>query len=229
MSKINISGTTIVDLSHALEPNIPCFPGLPQPTVKVFSSKEKGATFNIELLAFCPHSSTHLDAPWHYIKGGKRIDELAPDHLLGPAIIVDMCHKTGDVPITSQDIKQWETENNLLIKAGDAVLVYTGHDKYWKLGEAGNEFWQHGWPYLTKDAAEYLVSKRIRLVGTEPMSVDQNGNEEYPAHEVLLSNEVLIIENLTNLDKIGKHCQLIATPLKLKDGSGVPIRVLAVI
>lgn len=228
MPPINISGTKIIDLSHALETNIPCFPGIPQPIVDLLSSKNKGDTFNLEQLTFCPHSSTHLDAPWHYIKNGKKIDELPPDCLLGPAVVVNMCHKEGDVPITAEDIKKWET-TNIPIIAGDAVLFHTGHDKYWKLGEAGNAFSQKGWPYLTKDAAQYLASKKIRLVGVEPMSVDQNGKEEYPVHDVLLSQEILIIENLTNLDKVGNRCQLMGAPLKLKGGSGIPVRVLAVI
>ncbi len=193
MSKISIKGNNIVDLTHVLEPEIPCFPGFPGPKIEFFNTHEKGDTFNVEIVTFCPHTGTHLDSPWHLIKGAKKLDDLAGDCILG-----------------------------------NAVLLYSGHDKTWNLGKEGEKFWNKGWPYLNKDGAEYLASKKIRLLGMEPMFIDQYGSTDYPAHHVILGNDIIIIENLKNLAQLPSRCQIIATPLRIKGGSGSPVRVLAV-
>ncbi len=228
MSKISIKGNNIVDLTHILEPEIPCFPGFPSPKIEFFNTHEKGDTFNVEIVTFCPHTGTHLDSPWHLIKGAKKLDDLAGDCILGNAVVVDVSKKEGNVPITAEDIKEWEAKTNVTIQEGDAVLLYSGHDKTWNLGKEGEKFWNKGWPYLNKDGAEYLASKKIRLLGMEPMSIDQYGTTDYPAHHVILGNDIIIIENLKNLAQLPSRCQIIATPLRIKGGSGSPVRVLAV-
>lgn len=226
---INIQGEKIIDLSHSVEPGIPVMPGFPDPKVDWLFRRENGSVFNAEVLTICPHTSTHIDAPWHFFEEGKKIDEIPVDSIIGPAIIVDFQNKEGDVPISAAEIKKWEIDNDEYIKEGDAVLITTGHDKKWGLGSEGENFWKNGWPYITEDAAEYLAEKKIRLIGMEPMAIDGiNAKDE--AHLVLLPKGIFIIENLTNLDKIGqKRCDLIATVLKVTGGTGCPVRVLAVI
>jgi len=230
MSKISIEGNKVVDLSYTLEPGIPCFPGFPDPKIEFFMTHEKGNLFNVETVTFCPHTGTHLDAPWHFIKNAAKLDELPCDCLIGPAVVIDLTNKEGDVPITAEDVINWEKQTGESIRENDAVLIFSGHDKHWKLGKDGDDFWKNGWPYMTKDLAEYFLSKKIRLIGMEPMAIDKNGTPDFPAHDVLLSNGILIIENLTNMDKIGAtRCHLIATPLRIKGGTGVPIRALAIV
>ena len=77
------------------------------------------------------------------------------------------------------------------------------------------------------DAAQYLVEKGVSLVGCDTLAIDAFGSEEHPAHYTLLGNEVYIVENLKNLDKLPSWSLFMAFPLKVKGGSGSPVRTLA--
>lgn len=183
-------------------------------------------------------AGTHVDAPFHFFSGLQTIDEIAPDCLIGPAGIVNLTEKKGSVPIEAEDLDKWGSTTGERIRSGDAVLLHTGHSRYsryWTLGESGKEFWMHGWPYMTHSCVDYLINKQIRLIGVESMDPDlvypnDLTTAEFSAHRTFLRKGILIIENLTNLEKVpDRRCQLIAVPLKLKGCSGSPVRVLAVV
>ena len=235
MGDISIKGTKVIDLSQAVEPGIPIPVGLPGPQFEVFLSQEKGDVANVELLKMSTHTATHCDAPFHFFSELRPVDELPPECLIGPAVVVDMTHKQGSVPIEAQDFQKWEAEKGEIIRAGDVVLLHTGHSENWKLGEAASAYWEHGWPYLTAGAVDYLASKPIRALGVESFDPDwvdprDLSSAQFPTHRTFLAQGILIIENLANLDKIpGTRCQIIALPLKLKGCSGSPMRVVAVV
>ena len=129
----------------------------------------------------------------------------------------------------------WEKKTGEEIKSGDAVLLMTDFSKLWKKGEEGDAFINSGWPYVTKSLADYFLEKKIRLVGVESMDLDlvdpfDLSTSDFVGHRTFLSNGIYIIENLTNLDKIGSNrCSIIATPLKIKGGTGSPVRVIAIV
>ena len=235
MRDINIKGTRIIDLSQTIEPDIPMPVGFPGPCFEWFRSQDRGDVINVERATLSFHMATHVDAPSHFFSHLKTIDELPPECLIGPAIVVDLTKKKGHAPIEAEDIKEWEAATGERIQPGDAVLLHTGHSQHWHVGEAGKDFWANGWPFMTHGSVDYLVLRQIRLIGVESMDpdlVDPNdlSTAEFTAHRTFLPKGILIIENLTNLDKIpGRRCQLIAVPLKLKGCSGSPVRVLAVI
>ena len=114
------------------------------------------------------------------------------------------------------------------IQAGDIVMFDVGYARHWGLKPAYAPF-MSDWPGLSGEGAEYLVKRKVKAVGTDAMALDAFGQDAAPAHAALLGNEVLIIENLTNLDKIKDFCLFIALPLKIKGGSGSPIRAIALI
>jgi kynurenine formamidase len=226
MSSIHITGSKVVDLSHPFEADMPLVSDFPALKKEMLFSHDTGSDFNAELLTFCPHIGTHLDAPWHWIRGGKKVDELAADCLIGPAYVVDLHQLKGSVPITDQDIKTFEEKSGEAIQPGDAVLFWTGQDKLWR---DKAQFLQ-GWPYMTREGAEYLVSKQIRLIGMETLNIDAVDKPESPAHKTLLSNDILIVENLTNLDQIGAvRCSLVGTLINIVGASGCPVRMIAVL
>ena len=235
MRNINIKGTKVMDLSQAIEPGIPTPVGVPGPQFDAFLSQERGDVANVELLKMSVHTATHCDAPFHFFSELCHVDELPPECLIGPAVVVDMTYKQGSVPIDAQDFQKWEAESGERIRAGDVVLLHTGHSGNWKLGEDGLAYWEKGWPYLTGGAVDYLASKPIRALGVESFDPDwvdprDLSSAQFPTHRTFLARGILILENLTNLGQIPTtRCQIIALPLKLKGCSGSPVRVVAVV
>ncbi len=235
MGTINIQGTRVIDLSQPVEPGIPVPIGFPGPQFQTYLAQSKGDIANVEIMQMSIHTATHCDAPFHFFSALQRVDELLPDCLIGPAIVVDLRGKQGSVGIEESDIARWEVDTGETIQKDDIVLLHTGHSQHWTTGEAASGYWKNGWPYLARSAVNYLASKPIRALGVESFDPDwvnptDLASAEFPAHRTFLPKGILIIENLTNLDQIpSRRCQVIALPLKLKGCSGSPIRVIAVV
>lgn len=235
MPNINIQGSRVIDLSQTIEADIPVPVGFPGPRLETFLSQAKGDVANVEILTMGLHTATHCDAPFHFFSELRHVDELPPDCLIGPAIVVDMLDKQGSVALEADDFRRWEAEHHLSIQPNDIVLLHTGHAQHWRTGDEASAYWEHGWPHLARSAVDYLAEKPIKAIGVEsfdPDWVDLNNlaSAEFPAHRTFLPKGIFIIENLTNLDKIPeRRCQIIALPLKIKGGSGSPVRVIAVV
>ncbi len=121
----------------------------------------------------------------------------------------------------------WEATNGP-IQEGDVVLIRFGWDKHWAPRPREAQFLAD-WPGLARDAAEVLVEKRIKLVGTDAIALDVFDTPDHITHRVLLNHEVLIVENLKNLDRLPPFSYFMGFPLKIRDGSGSPMRAIAVI
>jgi arylformamidase len=233
--RLNIQGAQVIDLSQALEPGIPVPPGFPAAQREIFLSQAKGDIANVETLCFSVHTATHCDAPYHFFSELRTVDALPPDCLIGPAIVVNLVDGAGSRPIEDQEIQQWEAASGEEIQPGDIVLLHTGHSQRWQLGDGAPAYWQDGWPHLARSAVDYLAGKPIRAIGVEsfdPDWVDLHNltSAQFLAHRTFLPKGILIMETLTNLDRItGRRCQIIALPLKLKGCSGSPIRVIAIV
>jgi kynurenine formamidase len=235
MNDIYIQGTTVIDLSQAIEPGIPVPAGFPTPQIEVYLSQERGDVANAELLTMSVHAGTHVDAPYHFFSSLRTVDELAPGCLIGPAVVVDMTAKRGSAAIEAEDLRGWEAATDEVIQAGDIVLLHTGHAQHWKTGEGAAAYWEHGWPHLARSAVDYLASKPIRAIGVESfdpdwVDLDDLASAAFPTHRTFLPKGILVIENLAHLDQIpGPRCQVIALPLKIKGASGSPVRVVAIV
>jgi kynurenine formamidase len=105
MNDIYIQGTTVIDLSQAIEPGIPVPAGFPAPQIEVYLSQERGDVANAELLTMSVHAGTHVDAPYHFFSSLRTVDELAPGCLIGPAVVVDMTAKRGSAAIEAEDLR----------------------------------------------------------------------------------------------------------------------------
>lgn len=233
--KFNIQGSRLVDLSHPLSHEMPTPDGFAPPRMEFIQTVEGGGLFNLEKLDLLAHTGTHMDAPSHFFADRDPIDALPLDAFVGPAVVVDLRRLVGSVPIEEEHLREWERETGETIAPGDAALLMTGYSKRWALGEKGRPFTLPEWPYMTKGAAEYLVGKKVRLVGVESMDIDlvrpgENPPSAFTGHRILLPNDIYIIESLANLDRIGSNrCQLIAVPLKIAGGTGSPVRAIAVV
>ena len=223
----------IIDLSHTIHDDIQIYPGDPVPSIKRGLTHEKDYC-HVDVLTLGSHTGTHIDAPFHFLKKGKKIDELPVQRLVGNGVLVDVSLKADRDLIEPGDVEPYADE----ITEGDFVIFRTGRDKYF----GTSRYYLH--PYLSVAGAGLLVKLGVSLVGIDALNVDptyyKNTDSDqsakqlpdeaqygYPVHDILLGNDILIVENLCNLDKIKTVKGVFSLlPLKLKDSDGSPIRAV---
>ena len=210
----------VIDLTLTISEKIPTFPGSPQPNFINWETIEKDG-YNLELLFLSSHTGTHMDAPFHFLKKGQKIDQIVTKRLVAEAILVKI-RKGTDQAITKNDIEKFEGKYGK-IDDGSTVIFHTGWQKNLK---KQSYFLKN--PGLAISAAKYLVSKKINLVGIDSPSIDLGKDTKFSVHHILAKNNVLIVENLANLEKINSEkFHLIVAPLKLKGATGSPVRAIA--
>jgi arylformamidase len=138
------------------------------------------------------HMGTHIDAAAHFFPGGKVIDQYPTSQFTGEGVVVDV-RREGAVPIDVADLEQATPA----IRDGDIVFLYTGYAERFGV----EDIHETGHPYLTVEAAEWLVSKGVKLVGMDVFTPDapdvlRSEGFDWPVHQVLLGNDTLIVENL---------------------------------
>lgn len=200
-----------IDLSHTFTDNMPVFPGDPQATLKQTVFIEKDGN-NDHTLTTAMHVGTHMDAPIHMIAGGKRIDELSPDHFLGTGVLIDARGKK---------IIDATLLENVTIPEGSIVLLFTGFDK-----KFGTEEYFSTYPEITEDFAKKMIEHKVKMVGMDTASPEHN--PPWTIHKTLLKEEILILENLTNLDQLlgVTNFEIISLPMNIR-ADAAPVRVLA--
>jgi len=207
----------VIDLTLTVSEKIPTFPGSPKPHFIEWETIPKDG-YNLELLFLSTHTGTHIDAPFHFVKNGKKIHEIAPERLVNEAVLIRI-GKNSNRSISKTDIQNFEQKNGK-IENGSTVIFYTGWQK-----NLNKEFYFSENPGLSVSAAKYLVSKKINMVGIDSPSIDLGTDSKFSVHHVLAKNNILIVENLANLGKIkSNNFHLITSPLKLKNATGSPIR-----
>ena len=201
---------------------------------------EKGYYYSAYDFSTAEHGGTHIDAPIHFAAGTLSVDELPLENLMGPAIKIDVSAKAlgqPDYRVDIEDLKSWESNEGMEIPDGSIVLLETGHSKYYpdkkkylgtdKRGEAAVA--ELHFPGLHPDAAQWLVEHRnINAIGIDSPSIDYGQSEFFQSHVILLSKNIPAFENLTKLDQLPAHgFEVIALPMKIKGGSGGPLRIIA--
>ncbi|MBT3474691.1 MAG: cyclase family protein [Thaumarchaeota archaeon] len=210
----------VIDLTLTISENIPTFPGSPQPNFINWESIEKDG-YNLELLFLSTHTGTHIDAPYHFVKKGQKIDQIMTKRLVTEAILIKI-RKGSDQAITKNDIQKFEKKYGK-IDDGSTVIFHTD----WQKNLNKKSYFMKN-PGLGTSAAKYLASKKINLVGIDSPSIDLGKDEKFSVHHILAKSGILIVENLINLDKINSQkFHLIVAPLKLKNATGSPVRAMA--
>jgi len=200
---------------------MPVYPGDPSPSFESYSTLQKDGV-NLTKITMGSHTGTHVDAPRHFIRDGIGIDRIPLNKLIGEAYVADLSKKPIGSGITSKDLRrELETE----IASDDIVAIYTGCSEHW-----GDKSINRDYTYLTEDAADYLVSKKVRAVGVDFLSVEKFKATEHLVHKTLLGNGIFIVESLSNAlnQFVGQRILMICMPIKLRDGDGAPSRVVAV-
>jgi len=209
-----------LDLTLTISKNLPMFPGSPKPQFISWSTIKKDG-YNLELLFLSSHSGTHMDAPYHFIKNGKKIHEIPVSRLTNNAILIKL-RKKANQAISKNDIIKFEKKQGIIPK--NATIIFaTG----WQKNLQSTNYFEKN-PGLSVSAAKYLTSKKINLVGIDSPSIDLGNEKKFSVHQILSKNNILIVENLANLTKIsGNYFKLVVLPLKLKDATGSPVRAIA--
>jgi kynurenine formamidase len=192
-------------------------------------STSNGATCYI---ALSDHFGTHMDAPYHCWEPGVSLEKVDIGKLFGEAVVLDLHKGHVDYGYTADDLEAAGTD----VMAGDIVLIYSGYVDA-KRGERMRQ------TYLTPGAAQWLVERGVHAVGCEPAGIehvwdgyyvkrwydkDTPNKPSWPAHQILLSNDVYVIEGLTNLERIkGQRVRFAALPLAIPQATGCPVRAVA--
>ena len=202
---------------------------------------EKGYYYSAFDFCGSEHGGTHIDAPIHFAQGRQSVDQIPLTQLIGLAVKIDVSRKTvqnQDYQVSIQDIMNWENEHGQ-IPENSIVLFQTGYGQYWPEplkylgtdkrgaeGEAALHF-----PGLAPAAAEWLMQNRkIKAVGIDTASIDYGQSKVYGSHVALMKQDIPAFENVANINKVPvKGAQIIALPMKIKGGSGGPLRIIAFI
>ncbi len=205
----------IIDLTHSLSNNISVYPGTSAPQIKQTNSIKKDG-FAETAMHIRTHSGTHIDAPSHIVPDSRSIDEIPLEKFIGEGLIVDCSDEDS---ISLELLKSMEDK----MMQVDFVLFYSGWHKKWCSTEYFNDY-----PVLDKEAIDYLLKFNLKAVGFDVVSVDKMNSIDLPNHHIFLENDILIIENLTNLDKlIGLQFEFNCIPLKIEGADGSPVRAFA--
>lgn len=211
----------IKDLSQIYYNGMPKAGAVPAPSFSKLKTVECDGV-SVTQISVATHVGTHIDAPSHVVEGGKTIDQIAPEMLIGPATVVSV-EKAGGDEITAEDLEETTPDSS----PGDALLIRTG----WGGKFVSDAYDEH--PYLSEEAARWIVDRRYRLVGVDTITPELPGHLrpagfDFPIHHILLGSGVLIIEHLFLEEVVGQSFELFVGSLKIANGDGSPARVLAV-
>ena len=185
------------------------------------------------------HVGTHLDAPFHFAEGKWTTEQIPLARLIGPGVVIDVrrqAEKNADYTLQVSDVRAWEKTRGR-IPSGAIVLIRSGWGKFWGdrkryfgTDEPGNVSDLH-FPGLSKEAAAFLVNQRnVKAVGIDTPSIDPGPSKDFPTHQTLGAANVAIFENVASLDLVPtKGATVYAIPMKIKGGSGAPLRIFALL
>lgn len=174
---------------------------------------------NTHSITMGSHTGTHMDAPLHFIDGARSIESTPLDILCGDITVVDFTHiKQGGI-VALDEVRKMNITERMLFRFD-----------WWRNWKTPNYY--KGFPYFEVEAVEYLIEKGVKMMAMDTPSPDDgsgiNAMDDSPNHKILLKNDVIVVEYLTNTDMIdlSKKHKIVALPLKIKGSDGSPSRVI---
>jgi len=234
---------TVVDLSHAYGPDTVFWPTAEPFKLTVVSNgvTDAGFFYAANNFSMAEHGGTHLDAPVHFAAGKHAVDEIPLDSLIGPAAVVDVTEaatRDADYLVKVSDIEAFESAHGRI--PDDAILlIRTGFSKRWPdaatyLGTAergAQAVPKLHFPGIDPATAKWLLQNRkVSAVGIDTASIDYGQSTKYETHQLLYAQNIPGLENLNALDQLPPvGATLVALPMKIKGGSGAPLRAIAIL
>lgn len=224
-------GYRIVDLTQEIFQGMSVFPMHQKtmifPNISHEESLEKfGFMFATNNILINEHGPTHTDALYESNPNGTTIDKTDLNLCIGSAVCLDLSHVSENEFIKSSDLDMALKRSNQEVNRGDIVLLYTGHyDRNY-----GTEKWQTSYTGLDISGAEWLGKRGVVNIGIDAPSIDKPDDMKYSGHLICQKYKMLNTENLCNLKEIvNKRFMYIGLPLKIRGGSGSPIRAVALL
>lgn len=216
----------IIDLTHPLHPGMPTFPVQWHPYVEISPMGRYGIEGRVtHKITIGTHTGTHVDAPAHFIAAGGTIEDIPMELLGGPALLLDLSYVKPKQPV-DRSLLEIQLKN---FKVQRLILYFNWSEKWGTM-----EYFTQN-PFITPDAAQYLIDSGIRILGMDTPQVDspehgRNCSPDSPIHKIMLSQGCYFVENLTNLGllKPGLIHWTVA-PLKIYNGDGAPCRTFAMV
>ncbi|MGB5217953.1 MAG: cyclase family protein [Smithella sp.] len=234
----------ILDMTYAYDENTIYWPNAKsfKLTPEFHGITDEGYWYAANFYAASEHGGTHADAPLHFAKNGRTIDQISLEEWIGLAVKIDVrkqCAGNRDYLLSIADIKKWEKQYGR-IPAGAWVIMYTG---------IGTQFYPDpkrvlgtdkkglsaipdlSFPAFSKEAAEFLTTKRnIRGIAIDAPSIDYGKSQDFWVHRTICGANKLALENIANLDKLStKGATLYVIPMSIKGATGAPARVFAIV
>jgi len=236
-----LNGARVVDLTYSFDDKTIYWPTATTGFVHeaVFYGKTEGGFFYSAYNACAPeHGGTHLDAPIHFAEGKSTADNVPLSRLVGPAVVVDVAAaaaRDADYRVTRADIEAFERTHGG-IEPSTIVMIHTGWGARWpdKKSYLGDDRSGHAealhFPGIGEDAARALVARNVGAVGIDTASIDHGPSKDFITHQVLLGADIPAFENVASMESLPPRGALvIALPMKIRAGSGGPLRIVALL
>jgi kynurenine formamidase len=230
-----------IDLSYDFSAETPYWPTSEPFRLDTASEGTTPGGYYYSAYNFCAaeHGGTHLDAPVHFAEGAWSTEQIPLENLTGEAVVIDVSDKAATSPdyqISVEDIEAWEKVNGtipdqsiILFRTGYGARYpdaksYLGTDERGEMAVARLHF-----PGISPAAAEWLVNNRkVKAIGIDTASIDYGQSKDFKTHQIFYAANIPGFENVASLDKLPtKGAYVVALPMKIKGGSGAPLRIVA--
>ena len=204
----------IYDVSVPIENEMPVWPSDPpvQLIPSAFPSADRSHTIRITSINMGSHTGTHIDAPSHFVDGGKTLHEIPMDALVGKVTIFHL-PEVKTISRRHLEALDWQ--------GAERVFFKTDNSAKWS-----DKHFHKDFVSVEPSGAEFLVKRGIRLVGIDYLSIDPFGSPDHPSHFVLLRRDVVILEGLDLRQVAPGRYHMVALPLNLQGADGAPTRVI---
>ncbi len=208
----------IIDLSHPISNNMPVFPGDAPPILTIANTLAEDG-FVEKKITLSSHTGTHIDAPAHLLDEGTTLDKYPITKFGGSACVIKL-NQLKTPKIHLEDIIVF----HCIIETHDYILINTNWDQKWGTDEYYKDF-----PILDSSASDWLAGfKNLKGIGIDAVSVDAVDSTELYNHKAFFKNDLIIIENLTNLESLPlKEFSITCFPLSFQNAEGSPVRAVA--
>lgn len=239
---IDFTTARLIDLSYAYDDDTLYWPTSPSDfelEELAYGVNEAGYFYSAYTFSTPEHGGTHLDAPIHFAEGGRTVGEIPVDQLIAPGIVIDMsgqAEQDPDARLSLDTVTAWEARNGP-IPEGAIVLLRTGWGSRWPealpyLGDdtPGDTSNLH-FPAYGEESVRYLVEERgVGALGVDTASIDAGQSTDFIVHQIAAGAGVPSLENVANVDELPESgFWVIALPMKIGEGSGAPVRIVAVV
>ncbi|WBW96907.1 cyclase family protein [Oceanirhabdus sp. W0125-5] len=216
----------IYDLTYTIHENMAVYPGTEKPIIYEAYNIEKWG-FEEKKLTMYSHTGTHMDAPAHMVQGGKHLEDFDSSKFVGKAVLITIKKESGK--ITEEEVIKYFNEYKIINDYTEIefVILYTGWGKHW-----GSETYFGEYSSLSLEAVKWIKNKfkNLKGIGVDTISVDPMGSHNFENHHELLKDDIVIIENIANLNKIDERIfEFMCLPVKFENSDGAPVRAIGIV